>query len=888
MLYLFDNNKTLIATVAKPDTLESSQEQILNGLITAKVTFRYIPEADQAQFFGAKDIDDSSIFWMYKVDRQEKADGTASMSGTYVLFDDLNGRGIIEDRRPVNEGASTVLTDILAGTGWTVGNVTTSHKGTSNYYFSSKLAAFWDFLEKWRVEYTPRITMAGSTITGRYIDITDQRSQDYGKLYEYGSNLLTITAEKTAVPFTAYIGRGKGEASGDGFGRRITFEDVVWTTPTNPAAKPAGQKWVADPIGTALYGYEGGAPRIGTVEFPDIDDPAALLDATWEHTLANSRPQVQFKSSVVETGRAEVGETVTILRDALGIRYKTRIFKYSRNFLTGKVRSIEFGDQVEVTSAQRAKEMTATAKEKEIESIDLLRALREAITAAYFNEDGYNYDLAAGNEYGLPGGYYSFNAPIDGSPTRVIYQGAGKLLIANSKNAANEWAWRTAMDGDGIIADVITTGILNASLITAGILQGGKVRWDLDTGVFYIGNSSTDYSLKWDGSNLYIKGDNIDLSANNAVTSKVSTITYNNEKVVQGTTAPASPITGKLWLNTSLTPNALMRWSGTTWVKASAQTASDVGAYLTTQTYTKTETSNAVKMEFANTPIGGRNLAKDSGKDISTSAYNLISSWLYEDWVEGEWYTVSLKGTKTAPQTFGLWRDGGSRNVTTNIPYDPIRDIYTHTFQCPAIYPGATPKQYSIYQYPSGTSGPATIKWVKIEKGKVPTDWTPAPEELKGQSYSFDGESFKIGGMLAGDKAEHTNTYSKYTHTDGSYTQMGVNGLERFVFGTGQKYHYLIHVMTFIQGESGTVRWLQLPNEFKGKAFSIYMAMADSMTSTSYKHAIQRFVATKHDGYAIDYANARVPIVAYKTMVDMVTPFDGTISTIQGMLIAIV
>lgn len=521
MIYLFDKAKTLLTAIDPQQITEHQQEITLNGLITAAAATRYAPEVEQAQFFGAKDIDDEGIFWMYKIDRLAKTDGMALLDGTYVLFDDLAGRGIMKDRRPKNEGAATVLADILEGTGWQVGNVNTTHTGTSNYYYVSKLTAFWDFLEKWRVEFKPRITMTGSTITGKYIDIADRLSQDYGKWYEYGSNLLTITAERAAVPYTAFIGRGKGEEVGDGYGRRITFEGVEWTTPTDPVNKPLEQDWVEVPEATAAYGYEDGSPRIGIVEFPEIADPAELLQATYDYAMEMARPAVQFSSSVVETGTAEAGETVTILRPDTGIRYKTRIFKYKRNFLTGKVRSVEFGDQLQASTAQRAAELTAEAKAREVESLSLLQTLRDAITAAYFNSDGYNYDLPAGNAYGLPGGFYSFDAPIDQSPTQVIYMGAGKLLIANSKDPAGQWVWRVAADGNGIVADAITTGILNAERIKAGILQSTNAEnptWiDMETGQFNFAGRVT-----YDGAAFYIDGSSVDLTNNNALNTRLS------------------------------------------------------------------------------------------------------------------------------------------------------------------------------------------------------------------------------------------------------------------------------------------------------------------------------------------------------------------------------
>ena len=52
---------------------------------------------------------------------------------------------------------------------------------------------------------------------------------------------------------------------------------------------------------------------------------------------------------------------------------------------------------------------------------------------------------------------------------------------------------------------------------------------------------------------------------------KVSTSTYNAEKVYRGTTSPSSPTTDMLWLDTSLSPNILKRWTGSAWTAMGAQ-----------------------------------------------------------------------------------------------------------------------------------------------------------------------------------------------------------------------------------------------------------------------------------------------------------------------------
>lgn len=57
----------------------------------------------------------------------------------------------------------------------------------------------------------------------------------------------------------------------------------------------------------------------------------------------------------------------------------------------------------------------------------------------------------------------------------------------------------------------------------------------------------------------------------NQIALKVNTATYNAERVYRGVSAPASPATDMLWLDTSLSPNLLKRYTGSAWVAMGAQ-----------------------------------------------------------------------------------------------------------------------------------------------------------------------------------------------------------------------------------------------------------------------------------------------------------------------------
>lgn len=60
--------------------------------------------------------------------------------------------------------------------------------------------------------------------------------------------------------------------------------------------------------------------------------------------------------------------------------------------------------------------------------------------------------------------------------TQCVKIGGGVIGVANSKNSAGNWIFRTAIDGDGINADQIVTGRI----------VGGNSYWDLDSGTFML------------------------------------------------------------------------------------------------------------------------------------------------------------------------------------------------------------------------------------------------------------------------------------------------------------------------------------------------------------------------------------------------------------------
>lgn len=137
------------------------------------------------------------------------------------------------------------------------------------------------------------------------------------------------------------------------------------------------------------------------------------------------------------------------------------------------------------------------------------------------------------------------------------------------------------------------------------------------------------------------------------------------------------------------------------------------------------DSSAQAAMLNSNVAVGGRNLAMDSKKGWTSTIYNVIQGYMSEAWVTGETYTVSIKGTPTTGKRFGVWSDSVSTNLLF-MPTTPTDGKYVAT----AVCQGSTePMRFSVYDYPSEGTHNSSIEWIKIEKGNVATDWSPAPED---------------------------------------------------------------------------------------------------------------------------------------------------------------
>ncbi|HGF8210499.1 TPA: BppU family phage baseplate upper protein [Enterococcus faecium] len=116
----------------------------------------------------------------------------------------------------------------------------------------------------------------------------------------------------------------------------------------------------------------------------------------------------------------------------------------------------------------------------------------------------------------------------------------------------------------------------------------------------------------------------------------------------------------------------------------------------------------------------GKNIAnKGTTFPIKSSAYEIYKGNTEEELMIGQTYTITLKGTKPASQTFVAY-NYWNVNFGDLKPVEGLTDVWSLTFTPTKLEPGL-PKDLRIFQSPKETAGACQIDWLKIEKGNTRT-----------------------------------------------------------------------------------------------------------------------------------------------------------------------
>lgn len=174
------------------------------------------------------------------------------------------------------------------------------------------------------------------------------------------------------------------------------------------------------------------------------------------------------------------------------------------------------------------------------------------------------------------------------------------------------------------------------------------------------------------------------------------------------------------------------------------------------KTYSDFQSSQAtqlteLKAEFSNINVGGRNLIRKSNPNTNDSQY-LHAFTITEAPKFGEDVIVTLWGDLgTGRDTFGIFNSRGFGELAK---LKKISDgVYQAKFKwADNTYTGGdklSNTTLNVYAYPNTSTSTFNIKKVKFEKGTVPTDWTPAPEDTDEIVVNTQAQITQYGNALA-------------------------------------------------------------------------------------------------------------------------------------------
>lgn len=200
------------------------------------------------------------------------------------------------------------------------------------------------------------------------------------------------------------------------------------------------------------------------------------------HVLDRAINSITLNIAQEGTGadRVELGDTVKIYFEALGITATTRCVAVTWDGLRDRYKSATFGDvRADITDT-----IVSTQKEaaQAVTTDAMVNAVNRATSLITGNSGGYVVLHDSDND-GEPDEILIMNTPDIATATKVWRWNKSGLGYSSTGYAG---VYGLAMTADGeIVADFITTGTLNADLIKAGTISdtGGNSTIDMTTGV---------------------------------------------------------------------------------------------------------------------------------------------------------------------------------------------------------------------------------------------------------------------------------------------------------------------------------------------------------------------------------------------------------------------
>lgn len=426
MIYLFDEKEKLVKIVNKKavktalQTYTLTTDNYVSDRLTVEMKALNDDDFEKVEYVAIQSMEDTHLFHYFYIAQKKTVGNITIFTGVQSGIEELRKTPVF-DKRPKNTPAKPVINELLQGTNWQARYIAETTNHSTNFYYTSVFDALKKICKVWGLEMQFFVEMNSNGIGARYIDFKKKIGEAVGKRVVYGHNALEILkeVERTNI-YTALVGRGKGEQvssaeesgkEADGYGRKITFENVVWSKDKgNPLDKPLGQRYLEDPEMTRRYGIKNAdgsmRAKIGFVDFNEEENPDELIKLTYQALINASRPQLALKTSSVYLKGVKIGDTIRVVRHDKKLDYDTRIFEITFNRLNNQSSDIKLGDQIGESASSKVQAVADKAVEEFInnEFNSFIENLPDFIRTA----DGYNTN------------WYSVEDPVKKYPKKVL------------------------------------------------------------------------------------------------------------------------------------------------------------------------------------------------------------------------------------------------------------------------------------------------------------------------------------------------------------------------------------------------------------------------------------------------------------------------------------
>ncbi|HEM6093490.1 TPA: phage tail protein [Streptococcus suis] len=763
MIYLFDKDEKLIKIVRKSAVKTALQkyalttERYVSDRLTVELKGLNADELEQVEYMAIQTMEDAHTFHYFYV-AQKFSDKLTTLIGVQSGIEELR-KSPVFDKRPKNAFARDVIADLLTGTNWQARFVGETTPHSTNFYYTSIFDALKKVCEVWDLEMQFFVEMNGNRVGGRYIDFKQRIGEAVGKRVVYGHNALQILqeVERTNI-FTALVGRGKGEETGDGYGRKITFENVVWSrTQGKPVDKPKGQKYLELPLMTRQYGIKNAdgsmRPKIGFVDFSEEENPEVLIERTYKALIDAARPQLTLKTSSVYLRGVKVGDTIRVVRHDKKLDYDTRVFEITFNRLNNQSSDIKLGDRIGESNEAKAQTIADKAVEQFVtnEFSNFVQNLPDYLPSA----DGFNNNWYGAEDPTVkyPGKVLINNIWYKPDPEheghKIILRWTGEVWeeilrtydsealrdrIAEDIAQVNQSMQAQSEEHDRQIADVLSKANANTNLANAAralaeqanndlvqvkasaesqarlILEQAQRQSELINRVTTVENvvDGTKVTVTELSKTLNKATGDID-----SVTSRTKTVEDNLSQTraqYEHLTQTVNAQTGQI---DSINRKTVDLQSGIDGVTQRFENLQIGGNNLLTGTdeYTEIFNSEQSHAEFLRTPYDLAPVFDKYGLIEYTLSFDLRASQAGQVVV----YQQNGLGSKYS----GLWK---SLTVTTE--WQRFHVTFTPTEGTMSLA-----NSYLAFYGTYGTGVKPIIRRTKIERGAIATDWSPSPED---------------------------------------------------------------------------------------------------------------------------------------------------------------